>query len=173
MLQRNQKRKFQKIASAVFGIGIALLAGCSTAKPVVNASSPQKTYGIDWSEETGQKLPKSLSGRRVEGPTYGVHIIGNVYGSVWNMFILVALGKRTPFDSVTSPTISKSYPYPFEVGPQWAGIRGWVQVEKDGLHYFFRTRKDFVDQRQKIFRGILACEKDSHDCIVKFSTGSL
>ena len=83
MLQRNQKRKFQKIASAVFGIGIALLAGCSTAKPVVNASSPQKTYGIDWSEETGQKLPKSLSGRRVEGPTYGVHIIGNVYGSVW------------------------------------------------------------------------------------------
>ncbi|BAM06256.1 hypothetical protein [Leptospirillum ferrooxidans] len=102
---------------------------------------------------------------------YRIHIDGIVYGTPWHMLISTKLDKKTSFDSVSVLSTETSPSMPFKIGPHWSGVRGWVKVEKDGLHYFIRTKKDFYAQPEH-FRGMLDCVKDSYKCIVKFSTDS-
>ncbi|MEC4682929.1 MAG: hypothetical protein VST70_04525 [Nitrospirota bacterium] len=111
-------------------------------------------------------------GRGGNSGTYRIHIEGIVYGTPWHMLISTIPDKKTSFDSVSvfSPETSPSMP--FKIGPHWSGVRGWVQVKKDGLHYFIRTKKDFYAQQEQSFRGILGCGRDSDKCTVKFRSGS-
>lgn len=65
---------------------------------------------------------QSVSGGRI----YKVHISIKRPNSprIWRSFFETSFNKETPFQSVgiLSPR-------------EWYGVRGWVKVEKDGLHY--------------------------------------
>lgn len=100
---------------------------------------------------------------------YRIHIDGIVYGTPWHMLISAKLDKKTSFDSVSVFSTEASPGTPFKIGPHWSGVRGWVRVKNDGLHYFIRTKEDF-DAQPEYFRGILGCGRDSNKCAVSFST---
>ncbi|MHB1729611.1 MAG: hypothetical protein ACYCVG_01395 [Leptospirillum sp.] len=104
---------------------------------------------------------------------YKVQIDGILYGTPWHMLISTKFGIKTPFDSVSvfsTETSTASPNMPFKIGPHWSGVRGWVQVRKDGLHYSIRTKKDFYAPQPDRFNGNLACRRDSDKCTVRFST---
>lgn len=107
--------------------------------------------------------------------TYRIRINGRVYGTSWHMLITARFAEKSFFDSVSVPSneIRKiSSKSPIGIGSHWSGVRGWVQVEKDGLHYDILTRQNGFGGPGEVFDGIRNCEKASAECPVTFSTGS-
>lgn len=103
--------------------------------------------------------------------TYRIRIEGIVYGIPWHLLISTKFNKKTSFRFLSVFSTETPEGVAFKIGPHWSGVRGWVQVKKDGLHYFVRTKKDFYS-RSDNFHGILGCERGSGKCLVKFSTDS-
>ena len=103
--------------------------------------------------------------------TYRIRIEGIVYGIPWHLLISTKFNKKTSFRFLSVFSTETPEGVPFKIGPHWSGVRGWVQVKKDGLHYFIRAKKDF-NSRPDDFRGTLGCERGSDKCLVTFSTDS-
>ena len=116
--------------------GIVLLAGCSTnPAPAVRdgmmtgkikTAAPSDGLGMGGGMMGGGPggVPNTTKQSTPGGKIYKVHITIKSPKSSWRAFFETSFNKKTSFKSIEifSPTT-------------WDGVRGWVKVERDGLHY--------------------------------------